>query len=67
MTMVEQFQAEELTSINDNWNNKQTLEQYMQEYDINAVTDLEMRKLQIQQEMAEQRLQFIQDQGQLET
>lgn len=67
MTMVEQFQAEELTSINDNWNSKQTLEQYMQEYDINAVTDLEMRKLQIQQEMAEQRLQFIQDQGQLET
>lgn len=67
MTMVEQFQTEELTSINDNWNNKQTLEQYMQEYDINAVTDLEMRKLQIQQEMAEQRLQFIQDQGQLET
>lgn len=67
MTMVEQFQAEELTSINDNWNSKQTLEQYMQEYDINAVTDLEMRKLQIQQEMAEQRLQFMQDQGQLET
>ena len=67
MTMVEQFQAEELTSINDNWNSKQTLEQYMQEYDIDAVTDLEMRKLQIQQEMAEQRLQFIQDQGQLET
>lgn len=67
MTMVEQFQAEELASVNDNWNSKQTLEQYMQEYDINAVTDLEMRKLQIQQEMAEQRLQFIQDQGQLES
>ena len=67
MTEVEMFKDQELNAINDDWNNKQTLEQYLQENNLEIVTDFEMRKMQIQQEMAEARLQFILDQGQLET
>lgn len=67
ITMVEMFQEEELMKRNDQWNSTQTFEEYMQEAGIEAVTAFEMRKLQIQEEMAEQRLEFIQQQGQLET
>lgn len=67
LTEVEMFKDQELNVINDDWNNKQTLEQYLQENNLDIVTDFEMRKMQIQQEMAEARLQFILDQGQLET
>ena len=67
LTEVEMFKDQELNAINDDWNNKQTLEQYLQENSLGIVTDFEMRKMQIQQEMAEARLQFILDQGQLET
>ena len=63
MTMVDTFVNEEMNRIIGG----QTQEQYLQENGIEMVSDLEMRKLQIQQEMAEQRLQFIRDQGQLET
>lgn len=67
LTEVEMFKDQELNAINDDWNSKQTLEQYLQENNLEVVTDFEMRKMQIQQEMAEARLQFILDQGQLET
>lgn len=67
LAMVEMFQAQEMEKINDDWNNKQTLEQFIQESDLDIVTDFEMRKLQIQQDMAAQRLEFIMQQGQLET
>ncbi len=67
MTMVEMFQEEEMARRTDDWNTKQTFEEYLQENDLDIVTAFEMRKLQIQQEMAEQRLAFIQQQGQLET
>lgn len=63
LTMVDTFVNEEMNRIIGG----QTQEQYLQENGIEMVSDLEMRKLQIQQEMAEQRLQFIRDQGQLET
>lgn len=63
LTMVDTFVNEEMNRIIG----EQTQEQYLQENGIEMVSDLEMRKLQIQQEMAEQRLQFIRDQGQLET
>ena len=63
MTMVETFANEE----NNRRIGWQTQEQWLQEQGIEWVSDLEMRKLQIQEEMSEQRLQFIRDQGQLET
>lgn len=63
LTMVDTFVNEKMNRIIGG----QTQEQYLQENGIEMVSDLEMRKLQIQQEMAEQRLQFIRDQGQLET
>lgn len=67
LAMVEMFQEEEMARRTDDWNTKQTFEEYLQEADLDVVTDFEMRKLQIQQEMAAQRLEFIQQQGQLET
>ena len=67
LTMVETLHNEEMVEDNDYWFNKKSLEENLQEQGLDVVTDLEMRKLQIQQEMAEQKLQFIQDQGQLET
>lgn len=46
---------------------EQTYEQAINELGLDVVTEFEMQKLQIQQDMAEQRLQFIMDQGRLET
>lgn len=45
----------------------QTYEQSINELGLDVVTEFEMQKLEIQQQMAEQRLQFIMDQGRLET
>lgn len=46
---------------------EQTYEQSIHELGLDVVTEYEMQKLGIQQQMAEQRLQFIMDQGRLET
>lgn len=46
---------------------EQTYEQSINELGLDVVTEFEMQKLEIQQQMAEQRLQFIMDQGRLET
>lgn len=46
---------------------EQTYEQSINELGLDVVTEYEMQKLGIQQQMAEQRLQFIMDQGRLET
>lgn len=68
ITLLERCQEEELSNRNDHFlNTKQTLEEYLQENDLDVVTEFEMEKLQVQQEMAEKRLEFIRQQGQLET
>lgn len=44
-----------------------TLDQNLQQMGLDVVTDYEMQKLAIQQQMAQERLNFIMNQGQLET
>ena len=53
--------------VNEGGDNEMTLQQSLNEMGLEVVTEFEMRKMEIQQQMAEQRLQFILDQGQLET
>lgn len=53
--------------VNEGGDNEMTLQQSLNEMGLEVVTEFEMRKLEIQQQMAEQRLQFILDQGRLET
>ena len=60
-------EAEMNTVINDGYDSAMTVQQSINELGLDVVTDFEMRKLEIQQQMAEQRLQFILDQGRLET
>lgn len=60
-------QTEKMAKINEGSDYEMTLQQSIQEQGLDVVTEFEMRKLEIQQEMAAQKLQFIMDQGQLET
>lgn len=53
--------------INEGADEEMTLQQSLNELGLEVVTEFEMRKMEIQQQMAEQRLQFIMDQGRLET
>lgn len=46
---------------------EQTYQQAINELGLDVTTEFELQKLEIQQQMAEQRLQFIMDQGRLET
>ena len=55
------------TIVNEGGDNEMTLQQSINEMGLEVVTEFEMQKLEIQQQMAEQRLQFIMDQGRLET
>lgn len=60
-------QTEKMAKINEGSSDEMTLQQSLQEQGLDVVTEFEMRKLELQQEMAAQKLQFIMDQGQLET
>ena len=67
ITQLEIANEEKMNMRVDGSDYEQTYEQSINELGLDVVTEFEMQKLKIQQQMAEQRLQFIMDQGRLET
>lgn len=67
ITQLEIANEEKMNMRVDGSDYEQTYEQSINELGLDVVTEFEMQKLEIQQQMAEQRLQFIMDQGRLET
>lgn len=68
ITQMEIWETEYLNSkSSDNDYNDNTVQENLNAQELEVATDFELAKLAMQQEMAAQRLQFIQDQGQLET
>lgn len=65
---LDRCQSEQMAKTNDTTlNPTQTFEDYLQENDLDVVTSFEMEKLEIQQDMAQKKLDFLREQGQLET
>ncbi|GJG35821.1 phage tail tape measure protein [Prevotella lacticifex] len=67
IAQLEIANTEKMNKIVEGSDYEQTYQQSINELGLDVVTEFEMQKLQIQQEMAEQRLAFIMEQGQLET
>ena len=67
IAQLEIANTEKMNKIVEGSDYEQTYQQAINELGLDVVTEFEMQKLQIQQEMAEQRLAFIMEQGQLET
>ena len=67
ITQLEIANEEKMNMRVDGSDYEQTYEQSINELGLDVATEFEMQKLEIQQQMAEQRLQFIMDQGRLET
>lgn len=59
--------TERMSKIVEDNDNRMTLQQTLDSLGLDVVTENEMRKLEIQQQMAQERLNFILQQGQLET
>ena len=67
IAQLEIANTEKMNKIVEGVDFEQSYQQAINELGLDVVTEFEMQKLQIQQEMAEQRLAFIMEQGQLET
>lgn len=67
IAQLEIANTEKMNKIVEGADFEQSYQQSINELGLDVVTEFEMQKLQIQQDMAEQRLQFIMDQGRLET
>lgn len=67
IAQLEIANTEKMNKIVEGVDFEQSYQQSINELGLDVVTEFEMQKLQIQQEMAEQRLAFIMEQGQLET
>lgn len=67
ITQLEIAQEEKMNMRVEGSDFEQTYDESIRELGLDVVTEFEMQKLEIQRDMAEQRLQFIMEQGQLET